>query len=41
MTLVSLDGVSLGTYYGKVLRSLEGSTEGIAEGNFEELLIGA
>ena len=39
--LRSVDRLSLGAYYGTVLIFLEGSTEGIAEGNFEGLLIGA
>ena len=36
-----MDGLSIGTYDCKVPRYLEGSTEVIAEGKFEELLLGA
>ena len=34
-----LDGISLGTYYGTVLIYLEGSTEGLEEGNFDGFLL--
>ena len=40
-TLGDLYGISFSTYNGKVPRSIKGSTEVIAEGNFEGLLIGA
>ena len=40
-TLGAMDGISIRTYYGTVIISLEGSTEGIAEGKFEGFLIGA
>ena len=40
-TLGAMYGLSLGTYDGKVLRSLEVSTEGISEVKFEGLFLGA
>ena len=39
-TIGVLCGLSLGTYDGTVIRSLEGSTEVILEVNFEGLLLG-
>ena len=39
-TLGDLDEISLGTYYGTVIRDLKGSTEVIIKGNFEGLLLG-
>ena len=38
--LGDMDGFTLGTYAGKKLGYLEVSTEGIAEGDFEVLLLG-
>ena len=40
-TLVVLDGLSLGTHDGTMIRYLEGSTKGIEEGNLEGLLLSA
>ena len=39
-TLGSLDGWSLVTYDGTVIRYLEGSTEGTEEGGLDGLLLG-